>query len=369
VIHLALPIDWSLLLEALWLVPIAFGIWTTPRSYVAGEVLTAAILNTDHRDNITVLRAGGIALTSQAAHDVIVATSATQFGRVANGITGAVLVATTSAIPSWSSSPVFGGATTVGLGGPGSGTASFSLNAGSSGDPEIRFKQNGATRAFIYYFDSTSKLHINRTGGGNVGLWVDASDNAGAVASFEVGGTLTALGTSFASTQTGSAEFVFSINRSVVFRFDADNNGTEQAIFRNGAGTDVVTITEAGDIIVTGKTRVQGTLTLETRQDYSTNDNSSMLTVTLTAGVSMLRLSVTGGITEFNIQKITGGYDGRVLIVVNDDAAATARIRSGGGDANSINVPTDPYALGPDAGLCLIYDGGDSRWRVFARAA
>jgi hypothetical protein len=31
--------------------------WTTPRTYVAGEVLTAAILNVDHRDNLVALRA------------------------------------------------------------------------------------------------------------------------------------------------------------------------------------------------------------------------------------------------------------------------------------------------------------------------
>lgn len=30
--------------------------WTAPRTYVAGEIVTAAILNTDHRDNIALLR-------------------------------------------------------------------------------------------------------------------------------------------------------------------------------------------------------------------------------------------------------------------------------------------------------------------------
>lgn len=29
--------------------------WTAPRTYVAGEVVTAAILNTDHRDNLKML--------------------------------------------------------------------------------------------------------------------------------------------------------------------------------------------------------------------------------------------------------------------------------------------------------------------------
>jgi hypothetical protein len=48
-----------------------------------GELITAAIWNADVRDNLNALRAGGIALASQAAHDFIHATSATQLGRVA----------------------------------------------------------------------------------------------------------------------------------------------------------------------------------------------------------------------------------------------------------------------------------------------
>ena len=60
--------------------------WTTPRTYVAGEIVTAAMLNTDHRDNLSALRAGGIAVASQAANDLLVASSATQLTRLA-GVT------------------------------------------------------------------------------------------------------------------------------------------------------------------------------------------------------------------------------------------------------------------------------------------
>lgn len=52
--------------------------WTAPRTYVAGEVHTAATLNTDHRDNLIELRGGGVAITSQANGRFVIASSATQ---------------------------------------------------------------------------------------------------------------------------------------------------------------------------------------------------------------------------------------------------------------------------------------------------
>lgn len=57
--------------------------WTTPRTWVAGEVVTAALMNTHLRDNLDALRTGGIALASQAAQDFIYASSATQLARLA----------------------------------------------------------------------------------------------------------------------------------------------------------------------------------------------------------------------------------------------------------------------------------------------
>lgn len=58
--------------------------WTAPRTWVAGELVTAAIGNTHWRDNFIELRAGGIAIALQAANDVIYASSATQLARSAN---------------------------------------------------------------------------------------------------------------------------------------------------------------------------------------------------------------------------------------------------------------------------------------------
>lgn len=50
---------------------------------------------------LSTVRAGGIGIASQAANDMIYASSATQLARVANGTTGQVWTATTSGAPSW----------------------------------------------------------------------------------------------------------------------------------------------------------------------------------------------------------------------------------------------------------------------------
>lgn len=55
--------------------------WTAPRTWVAGELVTAALMNTHVRDNLTELRAGGIAIASQGANEIIRASSSTQFAR------------------------------------------------------------------------------------------------------------------------------------------------------------------------------------------------------------------------------------------------------------------------------------------------
>ena len=54
--------------------------WSAPVTRATDFFVTAAIWNQDVVDNPTELRAGGIAVTSQAVGNDIYATSATQFG-------------------------------------------------------------------------------------------------------------------------------------------------------------------------------------------------------------------------------------------------------------------------------------------------
>jgi hypothetical protein len=65
--------------------------YNAPPSVTTGQLATASDHNTYSKDNIIALRAGEIALTSQAAGDVITASSSTQLSRVAPGTAGMVL--------------------------------------------------------------------------------------------------------------------------------------------------------------------------------------------------------------------------------------------------------------------------------------
>ena len=57
--------------------------WTAPRTWVTDELVTAAMMNAHIRDNETELRAGGVAIASQAAQDFLYASSVTQLARLA----------------------------------------------------------------------------------------------------------------------------------------------------------------------------------------------------------------------------------------------------------------------------------------------
>ena len=55
--------------------------WTSPRTFVAGEIVTAAILNVDHRDNL--LQTAPALVTTKG--DIVVATGANALARLAVG--------------------------------------------------------------------------------------------------------------------------------------------------------------------------------------------------------------------------------------------------------------------------------------------
>ena len=55
--------------------------WTTPKSWTTGYKVLASDMNTFLSDNDSALRAGGIAIASQAANDVLFASSSTQLAR------------------------------------------------------------------------------------------------------------------------------------------------------------------------------------------------------------------------------------------------------------------------------------------------
>ena len=65
--------------------------YVTPSTALTGDLIAAADWNKNTVDNPIALRTGAIAITSQAANDVIYASSATQLARLAAGTSGEVL--------------------------------------------------------------------------------------------------------------------------------------------------------------------------------------------------------------------------------------------------------------------------------------
>ena len=66
--------------------------YTAPTTRSSGALITASIWNTDLVDNIVALRAGALSIASQAAGDLIGASSATQLSRVAAVASGQVMI-------------------------------------------------------------------------------------------------------------------------------------------------------------------------------------------------------------------------------------------------------------------------------------
>ena len=89
--------------------------WSTPSSLSTGTLVTAATWNQDVKDNAIALRAGSIALASQAIGDLTYASSTTQLARVAAVAAGQVLTsAGTGTVPAYSATPAL---TSVDMGG------------------------------------------------------------------------------------------------------------------------------------------------------------------------------------------------------------------------------------------------------------
>jgi len=87
--------------------------WVTASSLSTGDLITASEWNQSVISNTNELRAGGWAIASQAANDVVYASSTTQFARLGAGSAGKVLTTQgTGSAPTWES-PTTGDITSV----------------------------------------------------------------------------------------------------------------------------------------------------------------------------------------------------------------------------------------------------------------
>ena len=76
--------------------------YVTPSTALTGDLIAAADWNKNTVDNPIALRTGAIAIASQAANDVLYASSATQLARLAAGTVGYVLTTNgAGSAPTW----------------------------------------------------------------------------------------------------------------------------------------------------------------------------------------------------------------------------------------------------------------------------
>lgn len=190
--------------------------WTTPRNYVANEVLTAAILNVDHRDNLDVLsthaHSGAAGMGSSSLANLVQATF------------------TDASAPS----------------APGSGlTVIYTV----SGKPHYRAGASGADTAFAVASDLHTQAHesAHEPGGGDA-MAVDAAAATGSLRTIGGGATQGAAGN---HTHTISEDVVAEDNfvgdtSSVAVMYTAIANGVQQDETATAAVTETALLCAVG---------------------------------------------------------------------------------------------------------------------------
>lgn len=164
--------------------------WSTPSSRTTGILISAAIWNSDVVDNPIALRAGAIAISSQAAQDFLYASSATQLARLA-AVDGRGPRYSASGGWAIDAAPVFAYAATVA---DVQNTVAetdachFTVPANAWGDGELikvevraLFKQNsGTNRTAIFKVNvgAGAQVQLLFAGGGAAGTGLFSGDSA-----------------------------------------------------------------------------------------------------------------------------------------------------------------------------------------------
>ena len=152
--------------------------WTNPTTQSTGTLITATIWNTDIVDNLTALRSGSVALTSQATGDVIYASSSTQLGRVAIGTSGYVLTSNGSA-PAWSNTPTLTGTNFTGI--PAASILAGTFGSGNYTIPGLLTVSGFGTHAFSAGGTGFNRFDVrNTTAGTGNGSQINVGNNADA---------------------------------------------------------------------------------------------------------------------------------------------------------------------------------------------
>lgn len=131
-------------------------------------------------------------------------------------------------------------------------------------------------------------------------------------------------------------------------------------------------LTATGDLDVAGVTTLSGLLALGgiVRTAPGSNQNDWAPT-----GISTATIIIADPSASIDVTGIAAGdeTDGRVLILINENATNTITLKSNSASSTSVNRihtrASSDQAVGPREGIMLIYDSDENKWRPLSIAA
>ena len=296
--------------------------WTSPRTWVAGELETAAIFNPHVRDNLAALRDGGIAIVSQGANEIIFASSSTQLSRSANlTFNGTVLSVT--------------GLGTHQFVTDGAGAQILRVSnttAGTGNYAEVSVIRNGTVGVFLQAFSSTyTSTAVNIQGGATInsdgvgGLSIAATHASGGMRFF-AGGTTERMAISsagvFSVSTLGAHSFSAGAAGSNILRISNTSAGTANLAELSATrdGTVGVFLQAFSSTYTTSNQKVQGGAALDSDGvgGLSLAASHGSGTLRLYAGGSTVRVTIdTAGAVQFHAYTATTFVAGDKYLVVD----------------------------------------------------
>jgi hypothetical protein len=130
-----------------------------------------------------------------------------------------------------------------------------------------------------------------------------------------VGGDVTVTGNDINGAATGASNLNVNSRGGIRAQLDSDNNGSEDFAVKNGSGTNVFTVTEAGNVSANGNGDFNGNLTLTGNSRILSSGDA--LDMASTSGIDVILDSDNNGTgSEFLVKKDVAGTS---LFRVNED--------------------------------------------------
>jgi fibronectin-binding autotransporter adhesin len=241
----------------------------------------------------------------------------------------------------------------------------------------IGFQVDSSGNAYVASTNSTA-FQVQNAGGTNV-LAVNTS-TAGVTVTGNITqstGAISLTGNAASAIATTSGGITLQTTTNSGQTIGIGNNALAQTIsIGNSTGATTVNVTAgSGGINLQSASTVSSNLTvtnagslyLQKATDYSTTGTSNDVNF---GTASLVRLT---GASAQTITGISGGADGRVLVIVNAGSnAATISNNSSSSTTAADHILTGTAAdltLNADASITLVYDAGASRWRIAGAAA